>query len=344
MGVSAQAKGLALIRHLIAARATKDGTALDVPAPVPWRRVLGLLRPIRWGLAGMVSLSVGGVLIGLVPPLALGALVDALVERNDRREAALLGSVIALTVIAEAAAYVLSDGMYARNAGKLHQNLRLQMFDGLRRKRSPDADLSGIPSRFISDAQTLDSITVSILDTGSMLLVEFASAAVAIAILEPLTLAVIFPILAATWFVTRRTQEPAALAGQRKQEELERMTRAIARDLPAPDGAAATSRFRSAVERAMHAEIRYGWLQAVNRQGSAGLAKLGPIAVVVAAFAGTAHVGTLISLYLISQRTFWGFDGIVDLSLATQSVRGAVNRCFESIGAPDSEPSLPTAA
>jgi hypothetical protein len=218
----------------------------------------------------MVALSVGGVLVGLVPPLALGALVDALVERNDKREAALLAGLIALTIVAEATAYVLSDGMYARNAGKLHRTLRLQMFDGVRRTHSPDADPSGIPARFISDAQTLDSITVSILDTGSMLLVEFVSAAVAIGLLEPLALAVIFPTLAAIWIVTRRTQAPAALAGQRKQEELERMTRSIARDLREPDEGAATSRFRTAVERVMRAEIRYGWLQAVNRQGSAG--------------------------------------------------------------------------
>ena len=38
----------------------------------------------------MVGLSVGGVLIGLVPPLALGVLVNALVERNDKHEAACL--------------------------------------------------------------------------------------------------------------------------------------------------------------------------------------------------------------------------------------------------------------
>jgi ABC-type multidrug transport system fused ATPase/permease subunit len=304
-----------------------------------------LLRPIRWGLAGMVALSVGGVLVGLVPPLALGALVDALVERNDRREAAMLAGLIALTIVLEATAYVLSDGMYARNAGVLHRNLRLAMFDGARRRADSDADLSGIPSRFISDAQTLDSITVSILDAGSMLLVECGSAAVAVGLLEPLALAVVFPTLVAIWVVTRRTQEPAALAGQRRQEELERMTGAIARELHEPDEAGARSRFRVALEHVMHAEIRYGWLQAVNRQGSAGLAKLGPIAVVVAAaFAGTAHVGALISLYLLAQRTFWGFDGIVDLSLATQSVRGAVNRCFEFVDAPSSEPRLPTIA
>jgi ABC-type multidrug transport system fused ATPase/permease subunit len=193
-----------------------------VPARVPWRRVVGLLRPIRWGLAGMVGLSVGGVLVGLVPPLALGVLVDALVERNDKHEAVLLAGLIALTIIAEATAYVLSDGMYARNAGKLHRTLRLQMFDGVRRRAGAESDLSGIPSRFISDAQTLDSITVSILDTGSMLLVEFVSAAVAIYLLEPLTLAVIFPMLAVIWVVTRRT--PRASGGGRP--ETARRTRA----------------------------------------------------------------------------------------------------------------------
>jgi ABC-type multidrug transport system fused ATPase/permease subunit len=293
----------------------------------------------------MVGLSVGGVLVGLVPPLALGVLVNALVERNDKHEAVLLAGLIALAIIAEATAYVLSDGMYARNAGKLHRNLRLQMFDGIRRRRSADSDLSGIPSRFISDAQTLDSITVSILDTGSMVLVEFASAAVAIYLLEPLTLAVIVPMLAVIWVVTRRTQEPAATAGQKRQEELEHMTRAIVRELPDRGETASRNRFVAALERVMHAEIRYGWLQGINRQGSAGLAKLGPIAVVVvAAFAGVAHVGTLISLYLLAQRSFWGFDGIVDLSLATQSVRGAVNRCFEFIDSPVHETELPPAA
>ena len=294
----------------------------------------------------MVGLSVGGVLVGLVPPLALGVLVDALVERNDKHEAALLAGLIAIAILAEATAYVLSDGMYARNAGKLHRSLRLKMFDGVRRRGARDAEeSSGIPSRFISDVLTLDQITVSILDTGSMLLVELISAAVAIALLEPVALAVIFPTLVAIWVVTRRTQEPAATAGLRRQEELERMTRSIVRELPDPDEKQAKSRFRTAVERVMHAEIRYGWLQAINRQGSAGLAKLGPIAVVVvAAFAGTAHVGTLISLYLLAQRAFWGFDGVVDLSLATQSVRGAVNRCFEYIDSPGREPDLPAAA
>ena len=72
---------------------------------------------------------------------------------------------------------------------------------------------------------------------------------------------------------------------------------------------------------------------------------LGPIAVVVAAtFAGTAHVGTLLSLYLLSQRAFSGFDGIVDLSLGIKSVRGAVNRCFEYIDSASADPHVPADA
>jgi ABC-type multidrug transport system fused ATPase/permease subunit len=219
------------------------------------------------------------------------------------------------------------------------------MFDGVRARGTVAADLGGVPSRFISDAQTLDSITVSLLDTGSMVLVEFASAAVAIGLLEPLALVVVAPILAGIWFVTRRSQEPAASAGQVRQEELELMTESIVRELPNTADARARDRFAAALERVMHAEIRYGWLQAINRQGSGGLAKLGPIAVVVAAsFAGVSHVGTLISLYLLAQRTFWGFDGMVDLSLATQSVRGAVNRCFEFVDAHDGRPRSPGVA
>ena len=42
------------------------------------------------------------------------------------------------------------------------------------------------------------------------------------------------------------------------------------------------------------------------------------------------------AIYLLAQRVFWGFDGLVDLRLDTQSVRGAVARCFELIDIPAS--------
>ena len=311
------------------------------PQPLPWRRLAGLLRPLWRGTAAMVALSVAGVLVGLVPPLVLGVLVDALVERNDKREAAFLAVAIALATIAEAALYIASDGMYARNAARLYRNLRLAMFDGALAgaRRGEDRDSAGLPSRFISDAETLERATLSILDTGAMLGVEFVSALVALAALEPWTLPVVAPVLAATWIVTRRTQEPAAAAGQRRQEELEAMTRSLVHELERKDDPGAESRFRVAAERLLGAEVRFGWLRALNLQGSGGLAKLGPIAVVVAAaFAGSHHGGTLISIYLLAQRAFWGFDGVVDLSLGTQSIRGAVARCFELVDAAGQPP------
>jgi ABC-type multidrug transport system fused ATPase/permease subunit len=283
----------------------------------------------------MVGLSVGGVLVGLVPPLLLGVLVNALVERNDKHEAALLAGLIALSIAAEATLYVASDGMYARNASRLYRNVRLAMFSGGLRRSHDGVDSAGVSSRFISDVETLGQLTLSILDSGSMLLVEFGSALVALALLEPWTVPVVVPTLAGVWIVTRRMQEPAASSGQQRQEELEAMTRSIARELARPDDPEAPSRFRQAAERVMAAEIRVGWLRALNMQGSGGLAKLGPITVVVAAaFAGNHHAGTLLSLYLLAQRAFWGFDGLVDLSLGTKSVRGAVARCFELIDAP----------
>lgn len=117
------------------------------------------------------------------------------------------------------------------------------------------------------------------------------------------------------------------------------MSTSITRELDRRDDPGAPIRFRDAVERVMAAEVRLGWLRALNLQGSGGLAKLGPIAVVVvAAFVGTQQIGTLISLYLLAQRAFWGFDGLVDLSLGMQSVRGGVWRCFDLIDAASAHP------
>ena len=306
-----------------------------LPAPIRWRRVVGLLKPLRRGIAAMVGLTVGGVLVGLVPPIALGVLVDALVEYNDKPEAVALAGLITLAIVLEAAAYVASDTLYARNASRLYLDVRMQMFAGALRRSPGGEDSAGLPSRFISDAETLEQVTMSLIDTGSMMLVEFATALLALSLLQPWSVVVALPALAGIWIVTRRMQEPTASAGQRRQEELEAMTSSITRELDRRDDPDAPNRFRSAAERVMAAEIRLGWLRALNLQGSGGLAKLGPIAVVVAAaFMGTQQVGTLISLYLLAQRTFWGFDGLVDLSLSMQSVRGGVNRCFDLIDTP----------
>ena len=308
------------------------------PMPIPWRRVLGLLRPIRRGVAAMLALTVGGVLIGLIPPLALGALVDALIESDDVPEAVVLTGVIAVAICAAAGAYIWSEGLYARNAGRLSLNLRAQMFDGAIRRAHAGEDVTGLPSRFISDAETLEQVTLYLLDSGIMMLVSFGMALVAIELLQPWSVVVVAPALIGIWILTRRMQRPVATAGKRRQEELESMTDSVSRELAHSTDPQAPRRFRIAAEGLMAAEVRLGWLRAINLQGSGGLASLGPIAVVVAAaFVGTDQIGTLISLYLLAQAVFSSFDGLVDLSLGIHGVRGAVVRCFEVIDAPGAD-------
>lgn len=310
-------------------------TTTAAPVQIPWRRVIGLLRPIRRGVAAMLALTVGGVLIGLIPPLALGALVDALLESNDVPEAVVLTGVIAVAICVAAGAYIWSEGLYARNAGKLSMTLRTQMFDGAIRRAQMGEDVTGLPSRFISDAETLEQVTLYLLDTGLMMLVSFGMALVAIELLQPWSVVVVVPALAGIWLLTRRMQRPVASAGQRRQEELERMTDSVSRELARSADPKAPSRFRASAEGLMDAEVRLGWLRAINLQGSGGLASLGPIAVVVAAaFVGTNQIGTLISLYLLAASVFSSFDGLVDLSLGIHGVRGAVARCFEVIDTP----------
>jgi hypothetical protein len=57
--------------------------------------------------------------------------------------------------------------------------------------------------------------------------------------------------------------------------------------------------------------------------------------VTLAAFAGTHRAGTLLALYLLAGRVFYGFDGLVDLRLSMQMVRGAIRRCFALIDQTD---------
>lgn len=315
--------------------ADADGSE-DRPAALPIRRLIKLLRPIRGGLVAMIGLDTTSALVGLVPPLALGTFVNALVERKDMTEGILLAGLMGIAMCIESAANFLSEGIYTRNASQLFANLRMQMFEGARRLSSFDGpDVGGLPSRFISDVES-SGIAVLVLDNGAMLIVEFAAATIALGLLAPWTLPVVAPALGATWIVTRKLQEPVASASQDRQEELESMTNAVTRELAHRADPQSTQRFFEAVGRVRSAEVRVGWLEALNLQGSGGLAKLGPVAAVAAAaFTGTNQVGTLLSLYLVAQRVFFGFDGMVDLSLDLNSVRGAVARCFELVDTPN---------
>ena len=276
------------------------------PESIPWRRVVSLLRPLRAGLAAMVGLSVLGSLAGLVPPITLGYLINDLVERHGvKPEDALWAGLLAGAIVVEAAAYIGSDGLYARNSGRLYRNLRLRMFDSvMRRPASERADSEGLPSRFISDVETFERVTIYALDTGSMLVVELATALIVLGLMEPWAILVVVPLLAATWLVTRRMQEPAASAGQQRQEQLEELTGTLTRELgrnrrpgrrapasrPWPSGCCA--------RRCTSAGCR-----PPTCTSPGALAKLGPIAVVIAAAsAGSYHAGTLLTLYLLAAR------------------------------------------
>jgi ABC-type bacteriocin/lantibiotic exporter with double-glycine peptidase domain len=205
----------------------------------------------------------------------------------------------------------------------------MRMFGGVQARPRADLEASGLASRFISDVETVELVTVGALDSGSMLLVELVTAVIALGILQPLAIAAAACLTTLTTLIARRMQAPTVPAGQRRQEELERMSHALARELRDNDGAGSRKRFRHAVERLQHAEVRLGWLSAVNTQGSGALAALGPLTVVIlAAFVGTHQPGTLLSLYLLSGRVFYGYDGLVDLRLSMQMVRGAIRRCF----------------
>jgi ABC-type bacteriocin/lantibiotic exporter with double-glycine peptidase domain len=123
-------------------------------------------------------------------------------------------------------------------------------------------------------------------------------------------------------------------AGERRQEALEHMSRRLSGALRHPAETRRQRRFHDAVDRVMSADVRLGWLEAGNRYGSAALAKLAPIGVVVLAAAqGGYKPGTLLSLYLLAERAFTGADSLADVSLDVEAVRGATRRCFELIDA-----------
>lgn len=308
----------------------------DPTLSIPWRRLLTLLRPLRRSLARMVSLSVSGSLIGLVPPIALGFLVNSLAAGGHRSDAALWAALIIAALIAESVAYAISDGLYAGVSGRLYRDLRMLMFDGaVRRSQAAPEEASGLMSRFVSDVETVENITVAALDLGTMRTVEFVAAVVALGFFDPWAVLLVTALIVATIFLVRLMQSPVAVAGRGRQEELEGMSRTLARELAGrSDLDRSRGRFRASAERVLSSEIRLGWLEALNTHGSGMLAALGPIAVVIAAaFEGSYKAGTLLSLYLLAERAFQGADSLVDLSLDAQIVRGAAARCFELIDA-----------
>ncbi len=283
----------------------------------------------------MVALTALGSLAGLVPPLALGALVDDLARGRHSGHAVLAGVLIVLALLLEALSFALSDGLFARATSTLYRDLRVLMFRGAAARR-PAADaegIAGLAARFISDAESLQDLLVAPLDMTVMGLFQLLTALVAVALIYPPGAALALLLIALTALVSRFTQRPAATAAEQRQEALEAMSATLAVSLSARlHRAAAATRFRDAATRVLHREVRLGWLAAANRYGAAAAAALGPLAVVVlAALQRDLSAGRLLALFLLAERAFEGADSLIDLALDVELVRGAVRRCFELV-------------
>jgi ABC-type multidrug transport system fused ATPase/permease subunit len=304
---------------------------------IPWRRLASLMRPARRSLAGMVVLTALGSLLGLIPPLALGALVDDLARGHHGGGAGLAAVLIVLALVLEALAFTVSDGFFARAVGTLYRDLRVLMFAGAQRRAPATApEIAGIAARFVSDAEALQDVVVSPLDVTVMGLFELLSALLTLGLLYPLAVPLALGLILLTALVTRVTQAPLARAAEERQEALEAMSSRLASELSARLDRAAAGRFRDAATVVARREIRVGWLQAANRYGSAAAANLGPIAVVAAAaLLASFSAGRLLALFLLAERAFAGADSLVDLGLDIELVRGAIRRCFELVDAPD---------
>jgi ABC-type multidrug transport system fused ATPase/permease subunit len=298
---------------------------------LPWQQIRTLLSPSRRALTAMLALSLAGSLAALVPPLALGRLVDALAGHATSAVAAAWVGAAALAVIAEGAAYAASDVFYARAAARACRELRLWMFDGLERLRLGSQDRATLATRFVSDVETLEEVTVAALDRTALAVFDLLAPLVALAILAGrlVGVAALGAVIAA--YVLQRLRRPASAAGEWRQETLERMSEALA--TPAPTPAAARQRFVAAVRAVADAESRLGWIGAVNHHGSAVAAGLGPLLVVLAgAASGKADAGTLLTVYLLASRAFGAVETLLDGMYGIAVARGAIARCFALVG------------
>jgi ATP-binding cassette subfamily C protein len=282
----------------------------------------------------MVALTGAGALAGLVPPLALGVLVNELAGGRRGAGAVLAVVLIVIAIACEALAFTVSDGFFSRAVATLYRDLRVMMFAGARRLPADDSEhVAGLTSRFVSDAEAMQELIVAPLDSAVLGLFELVSALIAVAVLDLPAAGVTIALVLLAAAVGRMTQAPTAQAAQERQEALEAMSRSLAAELSRHlEGAAAAGRFREAASMVLRREVRLGWLQAASRYGSGAATNLGPIAVVVfAAFTGSLKAGTLLSLFLLAERAFSAAENLLEVGLDVEMVRGAVLRCFELV-------------
>ena len=176
------------------------------------------------------------------------------------------------------------------------------MFDGvMRRPRTERADGERLPSRFISDAETFEHVTVYALDTGSMLVVELATALI---LARPVRNLGDRRRRAATRHHVARDAAHAGTGRQRRTPP--GRTRRADRDADPRACQRRPAGTWSFCDRGRAPAPGGGSPGLGASRESAhlrGARKARPIAVVVAAaFARSYHAGTLLTLYLLAAR------------------------------------------
>lgn len=275
----------------------------------------------------MLALSVAGSLAGTFQPLALGRLVDSLVARAGPSGAsastAWWAAGLTAAVLAGAAAYGASDVLYATAAARIFRDLRMAMAHGI-------AGLPvrpGIASRFVSDVESVEGILVGALDRGTIALFEFAAGLIAVGLLVAPAAAAAAVGVAIAVGVSRLGQGRVAGRSTARQEALEELAASVDRGGHSDLGGAAS--LPVVAERLRAADVRLAVAHAIAGYGSFAAAGVVPVAVVLVGGGWSLHrAGTILSLYLLTERTARAAEALVDLGISVEDVRGPLARCL----------------
>ncbi len=273
----------------------------------------------------MLVLSVLGSLAGTLQPVALGRLVDALVGRGGLA-VWWWGCAVVAAVAVGAVGYALSDVLYASAAARIFRDLRVAMAVGIRGL----ASRPGISSRFVSDVESVEGIVVGALDAGTIALFELAAGLVAIGLLVPPAAVAAAVAVAVAAGLSRLGQGRIAAASTARQEALEQLAAAV--DDATPMEPASSDNFPAAAEQLRTTDVRLAIAHAVAGYGSYTAAGLVPVAVILVGGGWSLHrAGTILSLYLLTERAARAAEALIDLGISVEGVRGPLARCLELV-------------
>lgn len=306
---------------------TGDDAAPSCRIPLPWRRLRDLMLPARRPLAGMLALSIAGSLAGTIQPVVLGRLIDALVARvgpgGAHASTVWWAAGLVAAMLVGAVSYAASDVLYAAAAARIFRDLRLAMargLDGLPRR-------PGIASRFVSDVERVEGIAVGALDHGTIALFELVAGLVAVGLLVAPAAAAAAVAVAVAAGVSRLGQGRIAERSTARQEALEELAAAV--EGGARSDLDGDTSLPVVAERLRVADLRLAVAHAVAGYGSYAAAGVVPVAVVLVGGGWSLHrAGTILSLYLLTERAARAAEALVDLGISVEDVRGPLARCL----------------